>query len=106
MKKIVVALSDESYRRLQNHPDRPRQRWGQHHVPEFYAVVLQMGMDSEQFKLREAEARNRSLELTVRWQQAKIRRLENQIRGGGGPRPGAEFDSSESRQADERGQCA
>jgi hypothetical protein len=84
MKKIVVVVSDESYRRLQNHPDRPRQRWGQHKVPEFYAAVLQMGMNSEQFKLREAEARNRSLELIVRWQEAKIRRLQVQLRGGGG----------------------
>ena len=71
MKKIVIVVSDESYRLLQNHPDRPRQRWGRQNVPEFYAAVLQMGMDSDQFKLREAEARNRSLALTVQWQEAR-----------------------------------
>jgi hypothetical protein len=37
MKDIKATISDDMYRRLQDYPDKPRQKWGKHNTPEFYA---------------------------------------------------------------------
>lgn len=76
MKDIKIAVSEEAYRRLQEYPDKPRQQWGKRNTPEFYGHVLQMAMDGDSFKLREAQHRIQRLEASVRSQQAQIRGLE------------------------------
>lgn len=80
MKDIKITISEESYRRLQDYPDKPRQQWGKRNTPEFYGHVLQMAMDSDSFKLREAQSQIRRLELVVSSQEEQIRRLEFRLK--------------------------
>lgn len=76
MKTIQITISDGAYLRLQKYPDKPKQQWGKKNTPEFYGNVLQMAMDSDSFKLREAEQRIQGLEAGAKFQQDVIRKLQ------------------------------
>ena len=80
MKTITITISDEAYARLQNYPDKPRQRKGKRNTPEFYGNVLQMAMDSDSFRLREAQARIQTLEGVAKWRERENHRLETKLK--------------------------
>lgn len=80
MKTIKIAISDEAYGRLQNYPDKPRQQWGKRNTPEFYGNVLQMAMDSDSFRLREAQAQIQHLESVVRWRERENQKLQVKLK--------------------------